>query len=451
MNVDIETRIKLDKFLLRPYQTALWDALENKGYRKILAVWPRRAGKDLCVFNLLIRQALKKVGIYWYIWPTYSQGRKGLFDGMTNDGMRVLDYIPKELIVSIHQQEQKIRLINGSLIQVLGAKNMDSLVGANPSGCVFTEYALQDPRARQLIIPILRNNQGWQIYLSTPRGKNNLWELWNIAKANPNEWFSQILTVDETQHISVEEIMRDIENGEISEDLARQEYWCSFEMGIEGSYYGRYMDKMRLEERIGYVPWEPGLPVHVAFDYGVNDPMVFIFFQVANNVIRVIDYYENTRQPIHHYTRYLQDKEYTYGKIFPPHDIMVEEATSGLTRKERFEELGVKLESPTWVSVDDGIETVRATLPRMWIDEGKCGKLIKALDNYRQEWDVKRQVYKQKPLHDQFSHAADAARYMCTNLHRLQGDTSPEELRKRFMNARGVSNIHPFFDDRFTR
>lgn len=451
MDINVETRIKLDAFKLRPYQEPLWDALENKGYKKIIAIWPRRAGKDICVFNLLIRAAIKRVGVYWYIWPTYNQGRKGLFDGMTNEGRRVLDYIPPEIIASINQQEQKIRLVNGSLIQVVGSESMDRLVGANPIGCIFTEFALQDPRCRQLILPILRNNGGFQVYLSTPRGKNSLWELWNIAQANPKEWFSQMLTVEDTQHISIEEIMKDIENGEISEDLARQEYWCSFSIGIEGSIYGRYMDKMRSEGRIGFVPYEPGLKVHVSFDWGVADPMVFIFYQVAGNVIRIIDYYENTRQPVHHYARYLQDKEYTYGKIFPPHDIMVEEATSGMTRKEKFEELGITLETPTWVGLDDGIEHVRTTLPKVWIDEGKCKKLIRALDNYRYEFDHHKKVYKAKPLHDQFSHACDAIRYFCTNLHRLSDDTTPEQLRERYNKARLGAELPLFFQDRFSR
>lgn len=447
--MNVETRIKLDRFVPRTYQTAIYDALENKGFKKILAIWPRRAGKDLCVFNLLIRQAVKKVGVYWYVWPTYAQGKKGLFDGITNDGIRVIDYIPQELIANINQQEQKIRLINGSLIQVVGSEKMDRLVGANPIGCVFTEYALQDPRARQLILPILRNNGGWQIFLSTPRGKNSLFELWNIAQANPKEWFSQMLTVDDTQHISLEEIQKDIETGEISEDLAKQEYWCSFSMGIEGSYYGRYMDKMRIDGRVGYVPYEPGLKVHTAWDLGVNDPMVIIFFQVAGNVVRIIDYYENTRQPIHHYTRYLQDKEYSYGKHYPPHDIAVEEMTSGMTRRERFSELGVEFETPTFLTVDDGIEHVRTVLPRVWIDERNCGKLIKALDNYRQEWDAVKKVYKSKPLHDQHSHAADAMRMLCTNLHRLGSDTSPAQLQERFNKARTGHSLPWMFDDRF--
>src|SRR5271165_227982 len=184
----IETVIKLNKFKPRDYQLPIFDALENKGYKKVLAILPRRAGKDVCGFNLMIRAALKKIGVYYYIFPTYTQGKKILWDSLTNAGDRFLDYIPEELIESMNSQEMKIRLVNGSLIQIVGSDNYDSLVGTNPRGVVFSEYALQDPRAYQFIRPILTANGGWALFLSTPRGKNHMWELYQIALQSP-QWF----------------------------------------------------------------------------------------------------------------------------------------------------------------------------------------------------------------------------------------------------------------------
>src|SRR6266403_4164104 len=112
----IETQIKLNKFQARPYQLPLFDAVENKGYKRILLIWPRRAGKDIAAFNLCIRAALRKVQVIYYIFPTYSQGKKVIFDSITNDGERILNYIPDELIESKNTQELKIRFKNGSLI-----------------------------------------------------------------------------------------------------------------------------------------------------------------------------------------------------------------------------------------------------------------------------------------------------------------------------------------------
>ncbi len=451
--MNVETRIKLDKFQPRSYQIPLWNAFENKGYRKLISCSARRSGKDFSVFNLIIRQMLKRVGLYWYLFPTFSQARRALWEGKTNDSSTFLSYIPEELIAKKREQDMYIRFHNGSILQFLGAESYDRLVGANVIGAVFSEYAvsLDYPKARQLILPMLRSNNGFEIYLSTPRGRNHFWELYNLGLSNPKEWYTERLSVKETQHISLDEIQKDIESGEISADLAAQEYFTSFDMGISGSVYGHCLEKMRLENRVTYVPYEPGLPVNVAFDYGVADPMSFLFYQVTPQSIRIIKCYDNTRQPLTHYARYLQDQPWTYGKIFPPHDIMVEEATSGMTRMEKFKELGIKLEMPTWVALDDGIEQVRATLPRVWIDETNCRPLIRALENYSYEWDDKRQVYSNKPRHDQFSHYNDALRYMCTNLHRLSPDVTPQQLQERFNKAKGGSSLPWMFDDRFNR
>jgi phage terminase large subunit len=166
--MQIETIIKLDKFKPRDYQLPLCRAFESGKYKRLLAIWPRRAGKDVCVFNLLIRAALRKIGVYYYIFPTYSQARKVVWDSITNNGERFLDYIPKELITSTNSQEMKVYLANGSLIQLIGSDNVDSLMGTNPIGIIFSEYALQDPIAYQFLRPILLANGGWAMFVSTP-------------------------------------------------------------------------------------------------------------------------------------------------------------------------------------------------------------------------------------------------------------------------------------------
>src|ERR1041385_2778149 len=118
--MNIEAQIHLNRFKPRPYQLPLFDAVENKGYKRVLLIWPRRAGKDVAAFNLAIRAALRKVQVIYYIFPTYAQGKKVIFDSITNDGDRILSYIPDELVESKNSQELKIRFINGSLIQIVG-------------------------------------------------------------------------------------------------------------------------------------------------------------------------------------------------------------------------------------------------------------------------------------------------------------------------------------------
>lgn len=365
----------------------------------------RRAGKDIVAFNHMIHCALKTPGVYFYIFPTYSQGRKILWDTITNDNKRFIDFIPPELVYNTNSTEMKITLINGSLLQVIGSDNIDSIVGTNPRGCVFSEYALQDPRAYQFIRPALTANDGWAFFCSTPRGKNSFWELYQIALNNPNDWYVSKLTVDDTQHISIHEINKEIASGEMSADLAAQEYHTSFDQGVEGSYYGKYLDKMRVKGQIGIVPHEAGFKVNSAWDIGVRDSTSIIMFQTIGQVVRIIDYYENSKQGLEHYVKVLEQKPYTWGKHIAPSDIAVKEWGTGMTRLEKARQLGIKFITAPNLSIEDGIESVRSAFSKIWIDEVNCKKLIKSIESYRQEWDSKKQVYKSQPLHDSHSHA----------------------------------------------
>lgn len=438
--------ITLNMFVPRSYQIPIMDAILNKGYRRVVAILPRRAGKDICGFNIMIRSAVKRVGVYWYIFPTYSQARKCLFDSITSEGIRFLDYIPRDLVESINSQEMKIRFINGSIIQFLGSDNYDSLVGSNAIAMIFSEYALQDPRAYQYLRPVLMANDGWALFLSTPRGKNHLWEMYQVAQ-NFDDWFCYKLTIEDTKHISLEEIDKERKEGIMSEDLIRQEYYTDFTMGVEGAYYAKYLDQMRVSGQIGSVPWEPAFKVHTAWDIGVRDSTSIIFFQNVGQTVRIIDCYENSKEGLEHYVKVLDRKPYHYGKHIAPHDIRVREFGSGLTRIEKARQLGIEFTLANELSIEDGIEAVRSSFSKIWIDETKCATLIKSLENYRQEYDAKKRVYRSRPLHDWSSHMADAARYLCVSLPKTRDSLSAAELDKRYKQALygEQSNLPPVF------
>jgi len=447
VDVKVETRIKLDRLKLRDYQLPILDAIENRGIRRIVAIMPRRSGKDMTAFLIAIHRCIERPCVVYYIFPTYSQGRKILWDSITNDGKRILDFIPDELIEAKNSQEMKIRFVNGSLLQIVGSDNYDGLVGTNPSLCIFSEYALQDPRAYQYLRPILTANDGTALFISTPRGKNHLWELYNIAQ-NSDDWFAYKLSVEDTHHISLHEIEKEKAEGLMSDDLIQQEYYCSFEMGVEGSYYSKYLDKMRLTGRIGQVPWENGFKVHTAWDLGMRDSTTIIFFQVIGQTIRIIDCYENQKEGLEHYIRTLESKPYSYGKHIAPHDIKVRELGTGITRWEKARQLGVTFTMSNDMSIMDGIESVRSAFSKIWIDEVNCKDLLKALENYRQEFDIKKKVYKSQPLHNWSSHFADSMRYLCVSLAKVRDGASPEEIDKRYNEAMyGANRGSGFFSD----
>lgn len=429
MNHPIEVKIHLNKFKPRDYQRPIFKAFFEDRFRRMVIVMCRRAGKDLCTWNIVIREAITRPGVYYVVYPTYSQGKKILWSSVTISGIRFLDYIPRQLIEGMNSQEMKITLTNGSIIQIIGSDNPDRIVGTNPQGVVFSEYALQNPRIYALMSPILAANKGWAIFQSTPRGRNHFWDIYELAKNSP-EWWTCKLGLNETKHIDPEEIERDLRDGQISPDLAQQEYYCSFEAGVEGSIYCKYLDRMRLNNQLGVVPWESGFKVHTAWDLGMNDSMIIIFFQVIGQVVRIIDFIEKSDEGLEYYCKYVTSKPYTYGKHIAPPDIAVRELGTGMSRLEKAGKLGVRFVLAPDVGVSDGIESVRSALSKIWIDDQRCARLIKCLEHYRYEWDSKRYMYKDTPLHDQYSHAADAMRYLSISLPKTRDGLSADDLEK---------------------
>jgi len=430
-----KNEIILDKFQARSYQYDFVKAFYDNIYRKYIICWPRKAGKDICSFNMMVMAAIRKPGVYFLIYPTYSQGKKIIWDTITNDGMRFIDFIPSQLIASTHVQELKIVLTNGSILQILGSDNVDRLVGTNPQGILYSEAALQAPDAYNLMRPSLAANNGFVIFESTPRGKNWFYGLYKIAKDNPKEWFCSKLTLDDTKHIPKSEIEKDLRDGLMSEDLIQQEYFTSFDMGVEGSYYSKFLDKMRTEGRLGSVPYEADYKVHVSFDLGVHDATSLIWFQVVGTSVRVIDCYENTDVGLAHYAKVIKDKPYLYGAFIAPHDIRVRELGSGMSRYETAANLGLHFKIAPNLSLEDGIEACKAALSsKVWIDS-KCVKLINSLENYRREYDSKTQAYRNYPLRNFATHFSDSFRYLCISLSKTADGLTPEQLEKNYQEA----------------
>lgn len=448
-NVEIENR--LNEYKPRSYQAPILKALAQ-GYKRVLAILPRRAGKDITALNYVIRQMWENPGVYYYIFPTYSQAKKVIWDSITNNGKRILDYFPKELVLQLNSQEMKIRMISKggktSLFQLIGSDNYDSLMGTNPRGCVFSEYALQDPLAYQYIRPILTANGGWALFISTPRGKNHLWSLYQLSKESP-DWFSYKLTIEDTNHIPMSEIEKERREGLMSEDMIQQEYFTSFDMGVEGSYYNKYMDRAKRDSRISVVPWESGFKVHTAWDIGVRDKTSIIFYQTIGQTVRIIDCYENSKQGIEHYAEVLANKPYLYGLHIAPHDIRVKEWGSGITRFEKARQLGITFTLAPNYAIPDGIEAGRSLFAKLWIDSEKCSDLIKSLENYRQEYDSKKKVYLPRPLHDWSSHFADSFRYLAVSLSKTSDSISAEELEFKYQEALqgNQSSLPAFFQN----
>lgn len=401
------------------HQKDLWNYLDNGGKRAV-AVWHRRAGKDSTALNYTATESIENVGVYWHMLPTQTQARKVVWDGIDRHGRRMIDQaFPKDLREATRAQQMQIEMKSGSIWQLCGSDNFDSLVGANPVGVVFSEWSLCNPRAWDYIRPILAENGGWALFIYTARGKNHGYTLAEMAKKNPN-WHFQSLTVDDTKRedgspIITEEAIEEERQAGMTEDMIQQEFYCSFDVAIPGAYYSKEIAAARKDKRIGFVPIEPNLQVHTFWDLGVSDAMTIWFVQAVGKEIRCINYYENNNEGMAHYANYLKTfaKEHNieYGDHFAPHDIEVRELMSGKSRKDTALEMGVKFRTVERVkAISEGIEATRRIFPRVWFDENRCDQGINALASYHREYDEKKDIYKDHPVHDWASNGADAFR-----------------------------------------
>lgn len=355
---------------------------------------------------------IERVGAYFYFFPTYKQGKKILWNGMDRDGFKFMSHIPEELRKRTDNTEMLIELKNGSIFQIIGTDNIDSIVGTNPVGCVFSEYSLQDPIAWDYIRPILAENGGWAIFNFTPRGENHGYDLLKAAENDP-KWFTEVLTVKDTKAISLEVLEQERKeilqkNGDDS--MFQQEYFCSFNASVQGSYYGHIMRQLEESNHVTNGLFDPILPVSTWWDLGMDDSMTILFTQQFGKEIRFIDYFEASGEGLSFYVKKLSEKPYVYERHYFPHDGEVREIGTGKSRKEVAISLGLKnleiVKKPE--SKEDGIEAVRSILPRVYIDKTNCERLISALKNYSKEWDERNKIFKSYPNHDWSSHAADS-------------------------------------------
>lgn len=190
----------------------------------------------------------------------------------------------------------------------------------------------------------------------------------------------------------------------------------AFEVAIEGAYYADQISKARKDSRITTIPIEDALEVDTFWDLGRNDTTVIWFMQRMGKEYRFIDYHEESGNPLKYYARVLKDKKaehnYLYGKHYLPHDVEVTDLSAKRSRRQILEDAGVKpIETVARIGdVNDGIELVRDVLPYCWFDKERCAEGIKALENYRHEWDERNGTFKNHPLHDWASNGADAFR-----------------------------------------
>jgi hypothetical protein len=356
---------------------------------------------------------------YAYVCPQFNQAKDVAWLYIK----RLTADIPN---IQYNESELRADLPNGARIRLYGADNPDRLRGLYLDGVILDEFA--DMRSSvwgEVVRPMLTDRKGWAVFIGTPKGHNEFYDSYQYALTEPS-WFTLMLKASNSGLIDDVELM-DAKRG-MTDDQFAQEFECSFEAAVAGAYYSKDL----AQEQIVDVEYDRALPVYTAWDIGYSDDTAIWFYQVTRNEIHVIDFYASNGYGVDHYAQVLNDKAYNYAKmgnkpfLWLPHDARAKTfASGGKSTQEQFMALGYTSRITPELSLQDGIQALRMALPRMWFDRDRCKDGIEALKLYRREWDSDKKVFRDKPLHDWTSHAADAARYMALSWKELK----PEEKK----------------------
>lgn len=391
-----------------PYRPrSVWLPYHQSAARWRVVVAHRRAGKTVAAINGLIKTALTcqlPDARCAYVAPYLSQAKAVAWDYLK----KFTAPIPG---VKWNEAELRADLPNGARVRLFGADNADALRGQYFDDVDCDEFGDWDPRAwTEVIRPALSDRQGKATFTGTPRGKNTFYDLRQRAKSGADGWALWELKASQTGLLTAAEL----EDASASMDEAayQREYECSFDAAIEGAYYAREMNKAESDKRICRVPLEPTVKVETWWDLGIDDATAIWFVQDVGPERRIIDYLEVSGEGLPAIVKRLEAKDYRFGRHILPHDAEARELGTGVSRVETLKALGLRdITIVPAQSVADGINAVRLMLSKCWFDAEKCARGIEAMKQYRREWDGKRQVWRERPLHDWTSHAADAARY----------------------------------------
>ncbi len=370
--------------------------------RYAIIVAHRRCGKTVATINDTIKDASETPnGRFAYVAPFYAQAKDVAWEYLKHYAAPLLADTPNE-------SELRVDLVNGARVRLYGADNAERMRGIGLHGLIADEFADWRPGVwSEILRPALTEHQGRVTFIGTPKGKNEFWELWQVAQKS-DSWFTTMLKSSETGLIPDEEL-EDARKAMSREQYA-QEFECSFDAAITGAFYAEELERAKEQKRITTIPIDRGVRVHTGWDLGVSDSTAIWFIQVVGKERRLIDYYEASGVGLDHYAKVLEEKNYVWGDHYFPHDIANKELSTGLSRVDTLRGLGIEPIIVPQAAVLDGINAVRRMLDSTWIDPKRCERGLEALKQYRREWDDKLKTWKARPRHDWSSHGADALR-----------------------------------------
>jgi len=382
-------------------------------------VFHRRGGKTVACVNDIHTRALytpKKNARYAYIAPFYRQAK--------DVAWMYLKEATMDSAIKVKESELSVELFNGAKVSLYGADNPDALRGIYLDGVVLDEFGDCRPALwAEVILPTLTDRKGWATFIGTPKGKNHFFQIREMARKNPEDWFYMSMKASESDILPRTEL--DMVKELMSDAQYAQEYECSFEAAVIGTYYASMIDKMEngtikdpnAKPQIGVVKWDPDFPVNVSMDLGFTDSTALWFWQTRPDGIAVIDYEEHHSEALPFYFELLDGKPYDYDTIHLPHDAKAKSLQTGRTTVEQFlaqrDSEGNQryhLKVIPRQDLQHGIDAVRFILPYCYMDQVKCSEGIEALRAYRRAFSDVTKAFTPNPVHDWSSHGSDAFR-----------------------------------------
>lgn len=406
--------------------------IEDESRFRVIRAGRKWRKTSLCV-SWLVEKALETGLVCPYIAPEQKQAKNIIWrdhlQRLTNEMRRV------KMWHKINNTELYIEFENGGRVQLAGIDNQEALRGiSNWGAVVMDEYDdWKEDIWSYIIRPNLIVHKAPAIAAGTPKGKRAIYRL----TQNPR-WKAFHFTSFDNPDLDRGELDDLVaEYKELGEDAYRQEIMAEF-IKPEGVVYKEFDEILQVKD----VPYDPSLPVHISWDFGVNDPTALIFMQPFGSELRVIDYYEASDADISHFVSYIRSRPYREAGLHTG-DIAgnAKTLTTGTSPIMELVKHGIFVRTSSIPDIPTQIRTAHIYIPKLIIDRENAGRFIDCLENYRypKKSEILVNQSNEIPIHDEFSHGMRAFEYYAWNVYGrpVDGNAGGKTRQRQYDPATG--------------